>query len=121
MLFGLFNRKKNNNKGLDINQYSVDISTNFNDDDREYLKPIYTIKYYSKFNTSVINEAIFCRDVENGNITLNQAILTLKDILKQSIEGKLLISTMINKDCILTNEEEITVKELEDITKYLLP
>ena len=114
MIFGLFKGKKNN----DIKQYLVDISTNFSDEDREYIKPMYTIKYYSKLNTSVINEAIFCRDVEYGKLTLNEAFSTLEDILKQSKEEKLLINTMINQHFIQNNEEEIIVEKLEDIAKY---
>ena len=121
MLFGLFNSKKDNNKSLNIKQYSVDISTNFNDEDREYLKPMYTIKYYSKLNTTVVEEAIFSRNIESGNITLEQAFLTLKEILNQSIENKLLINTMINENSILTNEEEITINKIQDIMKCWLP
>jgi len=118
MLFGLFNSKKDKNKSLNIKQYAVDISTNFNDEDREYLKPIYTIKYYSKLNTSVVKEAIFSRNIESGDITLEQAFLTLEEILKQSIENKLLINTMISEKYVLSNEEEITINKLQDITKY---
>ncbi len=121
MLFGLFNSKENGDEGHDIKQYAVDISTNFNDEDREYLKPIYTIKYYSKLNASVTKEAIFSRNLESGDITLTQAFLTLEEILKHSIENKLLINTMINGQCVLSNEEEITINKLQDIVKCWLP
>ncbi|WP_315067317.1 hypothetical protein [uncultured Clostridium sp.] len=121
MLFRLFNSKKDNNKSHNIKQYAVDISTNFNDEDRKYLKPIYTIKYYSKLNNSVAKEAIFSRNIESGDITLGEAFLTLEEILKQSMENKLLINTMINEKYVLTNEEEITINKLEDIIKFGLP
>lgn len=120
MLFGLFNSKKDKNKTLNIKQYAVDIATNFNDEDREYLKPIYTIKYYSKLNTSVVKEAIFSRNMESGDITLEQAFLTLEEILKESVENKLLINTIINEKYVVTSEEEIIINKLEDIVKYWL-
>ena len=118
MLFGLLGRKKNNEKVNGVKQYSVDISTNFDNEDRIYLKPIYTIKYYSKLNASVIMEAIFSKNIETGVITLNEAFLTLEKILNESIEGSLLINTMINQNCLLTNEEEIAINKLEGIIKY---
>lgn len=116
MFFGLLRRKKD--KGHDIKQYSVDISTNFNDQDREYYKPIFTIKYYSKLNPSVINEAIFSKNIENGDLTLNHAFLTLEEILKDAMENKLLIDILINQECILTNEEELAFKRLVDKVKF---
>ncbi|WP_238859562.1 MULTISPECIES: hypothetical protein [unclassified Clostridium] len=118
MLFGLFNSRKDNDEIHNIKQYAVDIATNFNDEDREYLKPIYTIRYYSKLNNSVVKEAIFSKNIENGDITLGEAFLTLEEILKQSIESKLLINTMINKNYVLTNEEEIAINKLEDIIRF---
>jgi len=120
MLFRLFDSKKDKNKSLNIKQYAVDISANFNDEDIAYLKPIYTIKYYSKLNTSVVKEAIFSRSIESGEITLEQAFLTLEEILKQSIENKLLINTMINEKYVLSNKEEITINKLQDIIKHWL-
>ena len=118
MLFGLFNSKKDKNKILNIKQYAVDIATNFNDEDREYLKPIYTIKYYSKLNNSVVKEAIFSKNMESGDITLEQAFLTLEEILKESVDNKLLINTMINEKYVATKEEEIIINKLENIVRY---
>lgn len=121
MLFGLFNSKKDNDKSNNMKHYAVDIATNFNDEDREYMKPIYTIKYYSKLNNTVINEAIFSRNIESGDITLEQAFLTLEEILKQSIENRLLINTTINEKYMLSNEEVMIINKLEDIIKFWLP
>ena len=72
--------------------------------------------YYSKFKTS-INEAIFCRNTMCESISLNQAFLTLSDILKQSIEDKMLITAVINNNCVLNYEEEIIINKLEDIVR----
>lgn len=132
MLFGLFKSKKekhikhkeyqeeyieeSHEESHDIMQYDVVIATNFDDNDRKEMKPIYTIKYYSKFKTS-ITEAIFCRNTMCESITLNQAFLALEDILKQSIEDKMLISADINNNCILNYEEEIIINKLEDIVR----
>ena len=107
-------------KILNIKQYAVDIATNFNDEDRDYLKPIYTINYYSKLNPSVVKEAIFSRNMESGDITLEQAFLTLEEILKQSIQDKLVINTMINEKYVLSDQEEIIINKLEDIVRYWL-
>ena len=120
MLFGLFNSKKHKSKILNIKQYAVDVATNFNDEDREYLKPIYTINYYSKLNPSVVKEAIFSRNMESGDITLEQAFLALEEILKESVDNKLLINTMINEKYVVTKEEEIIINKLEDIVRYWL-
>ncbi len=121
MLFGLFNSKKDNDKSSNMKYYAVDIATNFNDEDREYMKPIYIVKYYSKLNNTVINEAFFSRNIESGGITLEQAFLTLEGILKQSIENRLLINTTINEKYMLSNEEEMIINKLEDIIKFWLP
>lgn len=123
MLFGLFKSKKDKqmeevkqDEVHDEVQYDVVIDTNFTDKDRADMKPIYTVKYYSKFKTSV-NEAVFCKDKENGSITLNQAFITLEEILKDSIDGKLLIDTSVNQECLLTYDEGITIKKLEELVR----
>lgn len=62
MLFGLFKNKKNRHikqeECHEIMPYDVVIATNFNDEDREYMNPIYTVKYYSKLK-DLVNEAVF--------------------------------------------------------------
>jgi len=37
--------------------------------------------------------------------------------LAQSVEGKLLISTSINQSCLMTHDEGMTIKKLEDIIR----
>ncbi|MGV8980758.1 hypothetical protein [Clostridium sp.] len=121
MLFGLFKNKKSRpikqEECHEIMPYDIVIATNFNDEDRKDMNPIYTVKYYSKLKASV-NEAVFCRNPDNSGITLNQAFLTLEEILKQSIDDKLLISTMSNQNGEWTNDERIAIEKLEHIVKH---
>ncbi|MGH4139069.1 hypothetical protein [Clostridium sp.] len=121
MLFGLFKNRENkpvkHEECYEIMPYDVLIATNFNDQDRKYMNPIYTVKYYSKLKSS-INEAVFCKNPDNLGITLNQAFLTVEEILKQSIEDKLLISTITNQNGELTYDERIAIDKLELIVKH---
>ncbi|MEF2112526.1 MULTISPECIES: hypothetical protein [Clostridium] len=41
----------------------------------------------------------------------------MEKILKESIARKLFIDTIVNKDCLLTYDEGITIKKLEDLVR----
>jgi len=114
MFSGLFKRKKNK----ELKQYVTMTSTNFDDADGEYMKPIYTIQYHSKLNKTVLKELVFSKDLEDGIETLSQALSTLEDTLKDCIEHELLVKTLVQRDAVLTIEEEAMIEKLEDIVKY---
>lgn len=97
-------------------EYSLYISNAFNEEDRLSLNIVFTVKYRSKLNNSVIDEAMLCKN-KDGELNLQQVFKELKEIITSSYKSNLLISTELNSKIKLTNDEMREIKQIEDFMK----
>ena len=95
--------------------YSIFITDSFEDEDKELLRPIFTLVYLLD---DVKQEAILCRVIKGeGEVTLEQA----EEMMKENIEYALKHSTYIDsfdfeEECIESYEKD-AIKRLRLIIK----
>lgn len=115
MFFDIFKRKtakEESQSGPKI--YSVFISNAFNEEDR--INAIFTVKYRSKLNESVIDEAIICK-TEDGEFSLKDGFEKIREIITESIKNNLFLNATPSDNIETTGDEKKTIIELEEYLK----
>ncbi|HWT73563.1 MAG TPA: hypothetical protein VN258_02430 [Mobilitalea sp.] len=110
-----FKRNKSKKEKIQNKWYSVDVATDIEQEDVDLIKPIITIKHYSRLNPSVKKTAIFSKNTSLGCITLSESYTELSDIINECKTSNLPFKVSFDNEMTLTNEELEMVQNIKNL------
>lgn len=115
-MFKIF--KKKEKKDEMPKYYDVYVTNHLEKEDTEYLKPIITIVYYSKFNPSVELTAQFSKNESLDGLSLLEAYTELSNIINECRSDNIVFKVSFNNGLILNNEEIQMVQNINNLVSF---